>query len=79
LIGYHRVGFDILNIRLERNNGKLVARTERFLDHLGRPIDVCISGGKLYVVEYCRQTETVGPGSEGFGVDGRVLEVSGKP
>jgi glucose/arabinose dehydrogenase len=79
LIGYHRVGFDILNIRLERNNGELVAHTERFLDHLGRPIDLCISGGKLYVVEYGRQTETVGPGSEGFGVDGRVLEVSGKP
>ena len=35
--------------------------------------------GKLYVVEYCRQTETVGPGSAGYGVGGRVLEVTSAP
>ena len=58
----------------EEKDGELVAHTERFLDRLGRPIDVCASGGKLYVVEYCRQTETEGPGSEGYGTDGRVLE-----
>jgi hypothetical protein len=53
----------------------LTAHTERFLDRLGRPIDLCVCGGKLYVVEYCRQTETAGPGSEGYGEGGRVLEV----
>jgi glucose/arabinose dehydrogenase len=78
LVNYNRIGFDVLNIRLEEKDGQLIAHTERFLDRLGRPIDVCASDGKLYVVEYCRQTETVGPGSEGYGVDGRVLEVSGK-
>ena len=35
--------------------------------------------GKLYVVEYCRQTETVGPGSAGYGRGGRVLEVTTDP
>ena len=62
LVNYNRIGFDVLHIRLEEQGGVLVARTERFLDHLGRPIDLALSGGKLYVVEYCRQTETVGPG-----------------
>ncbi len=49
------------------------------LDHLGRPIDLAVSGGKLYVLEYCRQTETVGPGSAGYGVGGRVIEVTADP
>jgi hypothetical protein len=79
LVNYNRIGFDVLNIRLESQAGVLVARTERFLDHLGRPIDLGLSGGKLYVVEYCRQTETVGPGSAGYGVGGRVLEVVSGP
>jgi hypothetical protein len=78
LLNYNRIGFDVLNVRLEQENGSLVAHTERFLDRLGRPLDVCTSGGKLYVVEYCRQTETAGPGSEGYEAPGRVLEVSGK-
>ena len=67
----------MLNIRLVEEDGKLVAHTERFLDRLGRPIDLCVSGGKLYVVEYCRQNETVGSGSEGYRDGGRVLELSG--
>jgi len=79
LVNYNRIGFDVLNIMLEANDGVLVARSERFLDHLARPIDLALSGGKLYVVEYCRQTETVGPGSAGFGVGGRVLEVTSDP
>jgi glucose/arabinose dehydrogenase len=78
LVNYCRIGFDVLNVRLEKKDGKLTAYTERFLDRLGRPLDVCVSGGKLYIVEYCRQTETIGPGSEGYGTGGRVLEVSAK-
>jgi len=42
---------DVLNIRLEEKDGQLIAHSERFLDRLGRPIDVCVSDGKLYVVE----------------------------
>ncbi len=79
LVNYNRIGFDVLNIRLEEKDGKLTAHTERFLDRLGRPIDVCVSDGRLYVVEYCRQTETVGPGSDGFTAGGRVLEVTAAP
>jgi glucose/arabinose dehydrogenase len=78
LVNYNRIGFDLLNIRLEDRDGKLVAHTGRFLDRLGRPLDVCVSDSKLYVVEYCRQTETVGPGSQGFGQGGRIIEVSAK-
>ncbi len=78
LLNYNRIGFDVLNVRLEEQDGKLVVRCERFLDRLGRPIDVCTSGGKLYVVEYCRQTETAGAGSAGYTAGGRVLEVTGK-
>jgi hypothetical protein len=79
LVNYNRIGFDVLNIRLEEKDGQLIAHTERFLDRLARPIDLCVRQGKLYIVEYCRQTETVGPGSEGFREGGRVLEVSAKP
>ncbi len=79
LVNYNRTGFDVLTVRLEGEDGELVAHTERFLVRLGRPLDVCQSGGRLYIVEYCRQTETEGPGSDGWGVGGRVLEVSGKP
>jgi hypothetical protein len=79
LVNYNRIGFDVLNFRLEEEDGKLVAHTERFLDRLGRPLDLCVSGGKLYIVEYCRQTETAGPGSQGYNEAGRVLEVSAAP
>src|SRR5436190_5916741 len=48
LVNYNRIGFDVLSIRLEEQDGKLTAHTERFLDRLGRPIDLCVSGGKLY-------------------------------
>jgi glucose/arabinose dehydrogenase len=76
LVNYNRIGFDVLNIRLESRDGAIVARTERFLDHLGRPIDLALSGGRLYVLEYGRQTETVGPNSASFATGGRVLEVT---
>jgi glucose/arabinose dehydrogenase len=76
LVNYNRIGFDVLNIRLEEIDGELTARTERFLDNLGRPIDLCTADGKLYVLEYCRQTETVGPNSAGYNDGGRLLEVS---
>jgi glucose/arabinose dehydrogenase len=78
LVNYNRIGFDVLSIRLEEKDGELIARTERFLDRLARPIDLCVSNGKLYILEYCRQTETSGPGSEGYNAPGRVLEVTGK-
>jgi hypothetical protein len=77
LVNYNRIGFDVLFIRLEEDGEELVARTERFLDHVARPIDLCLAAGRLYVLEYCRQAETVGPGSSGYNSPGRVLEVTG--
>jgi glucose/arabinose dehydrogenase len=77
LVGYNRVGFDVLIFRLEDRAGGVVAHCERFLDHLGRPMDLCISRGKLYIAEYGTQTETVGPNSSGYGIGGRVLEAAG--
>jgi hypothetical protein len=77
LIGFNRTGFDVLNFRLAEEDGALVAHTESFLERLGRPIDVCTARSKLYIVEYCRQTETQGSGSEGYLQGGRVLEVAG--
>jgi len=79
LVGHSRIGFDVLNFRLSEEGGQLVAHTDTFLSRLGRPIDLCISGGKLYILEYCRQTESQGPGSEGWNEGGRVLEASGQP
>jgi glucose/arabinose dehydrogenase len=76
LVNYNRIGFDVLNFRIEEDAGALVVHAERFLDNLARPIDLAQAGGKLYIVEYCRQTETVGPASAGYGAGGRVLEVS---
>jgi glucose/arabinose dehydrogenase len=77
LVNYNRIGFDVLSIRLKEEGGELVAQSERFLDRLARPIDLCVSDGKLYVLEYCQQTESSGPGSAGYTAPGRVLEVSG--
>ncbi|MCZ6794828.1 MAG: PQQ-dependent sugar dehydrogenase [Planctomycetota bacterium] len=77
LVGYSRLGFDVLNVRLEETEGRLVAHTERFLERLGRPSDLCVTAGRLYVLEYCRQTETAGPGSQGYVGGGRVIEVAG--
>jgi hypothetical protein len=80
LVNYNRIGFDILAIKLEEDkDGTLVAKAERFLDRLSRPIDLCARGGRLYVVEYCRQHESAGPGSENYSAPGRILEVFGKP
>ncbi len=62
-----RIGFDVVNIRLAEENGKLFARTGTIsLTGSGGHSIFCVSGGKLYIVEYCRQNETVGSGSEGF-------------
>ncbi len=76
LANYERIGFDVLNFRIEEVDGVWTATTDRFLDRLNRPIDLCVSGGKLYIVEYCQQNETSGPGSDGYTKGGRVLEVS---
>ena len=71
-------GFDVLHLRLERRaDGRWTARTTSVLAPLGRPIDVHIAGpGKLYVLEYTRQTELR---SRVGWLPGRILELTVKP
>ncbi len=70
-------GFDILHMKMQRRaDGRWTARTTNFLAPLGRPIDVHIAGpGKLYVLEYTRQTELR---SRIGWLPGRVLELTVK-
>ncbi|MDP3068941.1 MAG: c-type cytochrome [Opitutaceae bacterium] len=70
-------GFDVLHMKMERRaDGRWTARTTNFLAPLGRPIDVHIAGpGKLYVLEYTRQTELK---SRIGWLPGRILELTVK-
>src|SRR5262249_34555591 len=46
-------GFDVLHCTLEKEaSGRYQARARRFLDPVARPIDLHLSGGKIYVLEY---------------------------
>ena len=68
----------MLHLRLERRaDGRWTARTTSVLAPLGRPVDVHIAGpGKLYVLEYTRQTELR---SRVGWLPGRILELTVKP
>jgi mono/diheme cytochrome c family protein len=70
-------GFDVLLMKLERRaDGRWTARTTTFLAPLGRPIDVHLAApGKLYVLEYTRQTELR---SRIGWLPGRILELKVK-
>ena len=70
-------GFDVLHMKMEqRPDGQWTARTTTFLAPLGRPIDVHIAApGKLYVLEYTRQTELR---SRIGWLPGRILELTVK-
>jgi hypothetical protein len=61
-------------VKLERTaEGRWQARTKTFLAPLGRPMDVHVAGGKIYVLEYTRPTrfkEQVG------WLPGRIIEVA---
>ncbi len=68
-------GFDILQMKMEqRPDGQWTSHTTTFLAPLGRPIDIHIaSSGKLYVLEYTRQTELR---SRIGWLPGRILELT---
>ncbi len=70
-------GFDVLQMKMERRaDGRWTARTTTFLAPLGRPIDIHLAGpGKLYVLEYTRQTELR---SRVGWLPGRILELKVK-
>jgi glucose/arabinose dehydrogenase len=62
-------GFDVLQVRLRDNK---TAQVTTFLKPVPRPLDIHISGGKIYLVEYTRQIS----GGEGAWLPGSLLEVS---
>jgi glucose/arabinose dehydrogenase len=67
-------GFDVLSVRPSRTSDAEVweATTKTFLAPLGRPLDLHLSGGRLYVLEYTRPTDF----KSGRGwLPGRILEV----
>lgn len=67
------VGFDVLQMRLEKQGSAYVARTKTLLPRLGRPIDLFADGkGRVYILEYTRPTDNAGS----LGFPGRVLELS---
>jgi glucose/arabinose dehydrogenase/mono/diheme cytochrome c family protein len=68
-------GFDVLSVGLEKNadGSNWNARVHTFLAPLGRPLDLHLAGGKLYVLEYTRPTNF----KDGRGwLPGRILEVT---
>jgi mono/diheme cytochrome c family protein len=70
-------GFDVLQMKMERRaDGRWTAHTTSFLAPLGRPIDIHIAEpGRLYVMEYTRQTELR---SRIGWLPGRILELTVK-
>lgn len=70
------VGFDVLRARLTRqSDGKYVARMEILLTPLGRPIDVHVHRGAIYIAEYTRPTDL----KNGLGwLPGRIIELKPK-
>jgi len=67
------VGFDVLQMRLEKRGGSYVAHTRALLPGLGRPIDLFADGrGRVYILEYTRPVNNAGS----LGFPGRILELS---
>lgn len=67
------VGFDLLRARLVRaDDGRYSAQMETILAPLGRPIDVHVHRGSIYVAEYTRPTNH----KSGLGwLPGRIIEL----
>ena len=74
--GNEDVGFDVLSIRpAQTTDGGWAAPVKTFLAPLGRPLDLHLAGGRLYILEYTRPTNF----KEGRGwLPGRILELTPK-
>ncbi|HVR85683.1 MAG TPA: PQQ-dependent sugar dehydrogenase [Planctomycetota bacterium] len=68
-LGKEPVGFDLLHVQLAEHGGLLEATMTTILEKLRRPIDLCQSGGKIYILEYITY-DAQRPS--------RLLELSGK-
>jgi hypothetical protein len=70
------VGFDVVQVRLKgEREGRLHAEVKTFMPKVPRPVDICVGGGKIHIVEYTRQIS----GAGGEWVPGGLLEVSPLP
>jgi glucose/arabinose dehydrogenase/mono/diheme cytochrome c family protein len=68
------VGFDLLQLRLQKNRGTYAARVTTLLSPLARPVDVHLGApGKIYICEYSRMLDN--KGDIGM-LPGRVLELA---
>jgi glucose/arabinose dehydrogenase/mono/diheme cytochrome c family protein len=69
----HDVGFDVLQVRLEKTAaGPYQAHVKTLLAPLGRPIDLVALDQKVYILEYTRPTNNGGS----LGMPGRILELA---
>jgi len=67
-LGKEPTGFVLVTMKIVERDGRVAAETTNFLTGLRRPIDICQSGGKMYLVEHVRYDDQRLP---------RVIEVSG--
>jgi glucose/arabinose dehydrogenase len=69
------VGFDVLQVRLrEPTTGPIrEAEVKAFLRPVSRPVDVHLSGGKVYLVEHARELGNLGASTN---PPGRILELA---
>jgi len=51
-LGKEPVGFDLLHVKLVEKDGEWAAVMTTILEKLRRPIDLCQSKGKIYILEY---------------------------
>lgn len=66
-------GFDVLSVKLSRTaQGQWQANTRTFLSPMGRPIDLHLAGGRIYVLEYTRPTNFR---DQAGWLPGRIIEV----
>jgi glucose/arabinose dehydrogenase len=67
------VGFDVLQVRMRADEeGRNAAAVKTFLKKVPRPLDIHISGGKVYLCEYTRQIS----GDSGSWLPGALLELT---
>ncbi|MDQ3438903.1 MAG: PQQ-dependent sugar dehydrogenase [Planctomycetota bacterium] len=68
------VGFDVLQVRLREATGdSREAEVKTFMKPVSRPVDIHISGGKVYLVEHARELGNFGASTN---PPGRILELS---
>ena len=72
ILGPRDVGFDLVQVTLQTQNGKTTGAVHPFLSPIARPTDLHYAGhGKIYICEFWRQIH-----NDGNELPGRILELS---